>query len=210
MGLDIIGKLRDDADLRYLYQGEYQGRGRPKRYDGKVGTHDCSHFVYEGEAKAELHLFVQTLWHVSLKRLVRVVLLLDTSGKAARRVLLFSTDLELSGHEILDLYSLRFQIECLFRDAKGLTGLSDCQARDEKALSFHFNTALSAVNLAKLQLLDQHQPDKAFVFSLSSYIRAAFNQKILRIFSGNLDLDLTCPKVNAAFYNALPFGLPGP
>ena len=38
-----IGKLRHDANLRYLYQG---GRppGRPKLYDGKVDLDDLSRF----------------------------------------------------------------------------------------------------------------------------------------------------------------------
>lgn len=210
LGLDIVGKLRADADLRHLYRGVYRGQGRPKRYDGKVDVRDLSRFVYEGEVKENLHLFTQTVWHVSLKRIIRLALLLDTSDETARYVLLFSTDVELTGHDILDLYSLRFQIEFLFRDAKQLTGLCDCQARDEKALSFHFNTALSAVNLAKLQLLNEHQGDKAFVFSLSSYIQAAFNRKLLNIFLGNLDLELSCHKINAALHNALSFGLADP
>ena len=35
-GLEIVGELRTDADLRWLYTGEQSGRGRPKKYDGKV------------------------------------------------------------------------------------------------------------------------------------------------------------------------------
>ncbi len=37
LGLHQIGKLRRDANLRYLYQGPRRpGPGRPKTYDGKV------------------------------------------------------------------------------------------------------------------------------------------------------------------------------
>lgn len=35
-GLQIVGKLRTDADLKSLYNGPYSGQGRPKVYDGKV------------------------------------------------------------------------------------------------------------------------------------------------------------------------------
>jgi len=38
-GFTVISRLRDDADLQYLYTGEQkQGRGRPRKYDGKVNV----------------------------------------------------------------------------------------------------------------------------------------------------------------------------
>ena len=222
LGLEVVGKLRRDADLRYLYRGAYQGRGRPRRFDGKVSFDKLSRWVYEGEAEPDLHLFAQTLWHVSFKRIIRVALLLDTSQETSRHTLLFSTDLSLSGSEIRRLYKLRFQVEFLFRDAKGLTGLAECQARDQKALAFHFNIALSAVNLAKLHLLKHHQPHKPFVFSLNRYIQTAFNfslnryiqtafnRQLLSAFLANSALDLTCPKIKQAFHSTLSFGLAEP
>lgn len=36
LGMNVISQLRRDADPRYLYTGPYRGRGRPRRYDGKV------------------------------------------------------------------------------------------------------------------------------------------------------------------------------
>jgi len=36
--------------------------------------------------------------------------------------------------EIQEIYNSRFQIEFLFRDSKEYTGLTACQARDEKSL----------------------------------------------------------------------------
>lgn len=208
--LELVGKLRCDANLKYFYKGSYSGFGRPRRYEAKVDFGDLSHFVYEGEKDKDLHVYTQTLWHVSLKRTLRVVLLLNTRGNKTRYILLFSTDLFLSGYEILELYKLRFQIEFLFRDAKQFTGLTDCQARDEKALSFHFNTALTAVNLAKLDLLNQQQSEQTFVFSLRSYIYRSFSLRLLSRLLSNLDLDPNCSKVNAAFKHALSFGLTVP
>ena len=185
-----------------------------------------SRFVYEGEVAKDLHVYTQTLWHVSLKRSLRVVLLLNTCQAKPRYILLFSTDLTLTGVKIVDLYRLRFQIEFLFRDAKQFIGLTDCQARDEKALSFQFNTSLAAVNLAKLDLLAQRagatkpvasvatsspqDPEADFVFSLRSYIYHSFNHQLLSRLLASLDLDLSCTKVNAAFNHALAFGNAAP
>ena len=205
--LEIVGKLRCDANLKCFYQGGYAGLGRPKRYDGKVDFKDLSRFVYEGAVAKDLHVYTQTLWHVSLKRTLRVVLLLNTSKDKPRYILLFSTDLFLTGCEILELYKLRFQIEFLFRDAKQFTGLTDCQARDAKALSFHFNTSLAAVNLAKLDLLTQHDPEEEFVFSLRSYIQRSFSHRLLSRLLVSLAFDLSCTKVQNAFHHALAFGI---
>jgi len=137
------------------------------------------------------------------------VLVVNTSKKQSSYIVLFSTDLNLSGSEILALYRLRFQIEFLFRDAKQFTGLADCQARNSKALDFHFNTAFSAVNLAKLDLQIQHQQLKQtqlFVFSLASYIRRNFSHQLLKRFLSNLALDPTCSKIHIAFNQSLNFG----
>ena len=56
---------------------------------------------------------------------------------------LFSTDLELDTLKIYQYYVARFQIEFIFRDAKGFTGLEDCQSRDSRSLHYHFNASLT-------------------------------------------------------------------
>jgi len=210
LDLDFIGKLRCDANLKYLYQGKYQGRGRPKQYAGKVDFTDLSQFKNEGELEKNYYIYSQKLYHVSLRRKIQVVLLLNLTDKTKPTyILLFSTDLNLNGFQIIQLYKLRFQIEFLFRNAKQFTGLSTCQARDAKALNFHFNTAFSAVNLAKLDLqIQQHQQNQnqVFVFSLASYIRKNYSHCLLNRLLSNLDLDLTSSKVNLALNNALAFG----
>jgi len=212
--LEIVGKLRHDADLQYLYEGEQSGQGRPREYEGKVYFDDFSRFDYEGEIEKDLHLYVQTLRHKTLQRIIRVAALVDRSDPdKPRHILLFSTDLKLSAKEILELYRLRFQIEFLIRDAKQFTGLNHCQARDAEALDFHFNSSMSAVNLAKIDLQKQHQlqqyqnldtPD--FVFSLASYKRKNFCHALLNQLLSRLDLSLTSKKVSKAFYSSLEFG----
>jgi hypothetical protein len=94
-------------------------------------------------------------------------------------VLLFSTDVTQSAEEILRFYKLRFQIEFIFCDAKQFTGLSDCQARNEKALDFHFNTSLIALNLAKREARLQHTGPQSFIFSISNVKRGMLNDHLL-------------------------------
>ncbi|MDR2126625.1 MAG: transposase [Prevotellaceae bacterium] len=75
----------------------------------------------------------------------------NKEGKETARKLYFSTDLKMNGMEIVAFYRSRFQIEFLYRDAKQHAGLNDCQARSKNKLDFHFNAALTTVNLAKIQ-----------------------------------------------------------
>jgi DDE superfamily endonuclease len=177
LGLEQIGKLRIDANLRYLYQGPKRpGPGRPKTYDGKVNWDDLSRFENVETEDDDIVLYHQVLNHVQFQWNLRVVLVVDT--KHNRRAVLFSTDVDLDALILYRYYKARFQIEFLFRDAKQFTGLTDSQARSQVKLHFHFNASLSAVTLAKLEAR-QHTGDAASVFSMASLKRRAFNQHLI-------------------------------
>jgi hypothetical protein len=67
--------------------------------------------------------------------------------------LYFSTDLEMKAEKTVSYYRSRFQIGFLYWDAKQYCGLTNCQARSENKPGFHFNAALTAVNIAKIEWL---------------------------------------------------------
>ena len=42
-GFTIISRLRDDADLKYIFEGEQKkGRGRPRKQEGKIDFKDLN------------------------------------------------------------------------------------------------------------------------------------------------------------------------
>ena len=177
LGLHPIGKLRADANMRYLYQGPKRpGPGRPKTYDGKVDWSDLSRFERLDTEDEDIVLYHQVLNHMQLKRNLQVVVVVHTQRK--RYAVLFSTDVDLDALKLYRYYKARFQIEFLFRDAKQFTGLSDCQARSKGKLDFHFNASLSAVTFAKLEAR-QASGDGDASFSMASLKRRAFNQHLL-------------------------------
>jgi hypothetical protein len=177
LGLEQIGKLRLDANLRYLYQGPQRpGPGRPKTYDGKVDWDNLSRFAKVETDDEDVVLYHQVLNHVQFQCHLGVVLVVDTTRN--RKAVLFSTDLHLDALTIYRYYKARFQIEFLFRDAKQFAGLTDCQARSQAKLNFHFNASLSAVTLAKLEARQQNG-DAASGFSMASLKRRAFNQHLI-------------------------------
>jgi DDE superfamily endonuclease len=125
LDLHVIGKLRRDAHLRYLYSGPRgDGPGRPKTYDGKVDVRDLARFEPVEVAEADIALYSHVVNHPQLKRNLRLVVV--RHRPTGRYALLFSTDIALSAKTIYRYYKARFQIEFLFRDAKQFTGLSDC------------------------------------------------------------------------------------
>ena len=184
LGLEHIGKLRLDANLRYLYAGPQRpGPGRPKTYDGKVHWANLTQWEKVATDDDDIVLYYQVLNHIQFQRNLRVVLVVDTKNK--RKAVLFSTDLNLDALPIYRYYKARFQIEFLFRDAKQFTGLTDCQARSQAKLHLHFNASLSAVTLAKLDVRQQHG-DTTAAFSMASLKRRAFNQHLIERISQHL------------------------
>jgi hypothetical protein len=191
--LHPITKLRCDADCRFLFTGPHPTRrGAHRKYDGKVHWQDLSRFEALGTlAEAEhVHLYTAVVWHVTLKRKLRVVVLINRKDPdKPRYIVLASTDLALDGHKLLELYGARFQIEFLFRDSKQFTGLTDCQARAEAALSFHFNASLATLNLVRAEELNAQSGEEPRAFSMASWKQCKFNEHLLDLFIEKLALD---------------------
>lgn len=204
--LEAVGKLRRDANLRYLYQDEYSGRGRPRKYAGKVDLTDYSNLELVSQISESLSLYTAVVWSISLKRPIRICYLLNNSGSGCSYAVLFCTDLKLNPYSIYLYYKARFQIEFIFRDSKQFTGLADCQARDLTKLDFHFNSSLTALNLAKWDAIQQHNSDANFVFSMTSYKRRALNYHLLERFIDKLDLEPTLIKSHPNYSNLCDYG----
>jgi hypothetical protein len=189
-GFHLITKLRVDANLRFLYTGPQRaGRGRRRAFAGKVSFSDLSHLDLVTEVEPGIRLYTQVVNSVALQRNLRIVLVLDQrKPQKPRYVVLGSTDCELAAEVIFSHYAARFQIEFLFRDAKQFTGLSECQSRDQQAIDFHLNAALAAVNIARIEQLEQAETAIRPVFSLASYKQRAFNEHLLELFICKLAL----------------------
>lgn len=187
--IEVISRLRDDADLLYPYVGVHpKRRGRKQKYQGKFDARnlDESYFTcclkqQDEEKKENYLLYEATLYSKALKRLIRVVVQhkLDKDGAIKNHKIFFSTDTTLSGIDIFLFYKTRFQIEFLYRDAKQYTGLEHCQSRSETKLHFHFNTALTTISLAKVAYHLSIPLEKRGAFSMADIKTEFANQKIL-------------------------------
>jgi len=210
LDLHAITKLRSDADCVFLYTGPHpKRRGARRKYDGKVNFQDLSRFEDLGtrEDEPHLHLYTAVVWHKTLKRRLRLVVLLNRKDPAKPRfIVLGSTDPALNGHKLIDLYAARFQIEFLFRDSKQFTGLLDCQARAAAALDFHFNASLATLNVVRAEALRVQQDQEPHVFSMASWKQCQFNERLLDVFMEKLALDPTWVKNHPCYDELRTYG----
>ena len=158
------------------------------------------------EDEPHLHLYTLVVWHKTLQRRLRLVVLLDEKMTKPRFIVLGSTDPELNGHKLVELYAARFQIEFLFRDSKQFTGLLDCQARAASALDFHFNASLATLNLVRAEDVSMQQSQEPHVFSMASWKQCQFNERLLDVFMKKLALDPTWVKNHACYDELRTYG----
>ena len=210
LDLHAITKLRSDAACLFLYTGPHPKRkGARRKYDGKVNWQDLRRFDSLGTLAEAAHVQVYTalVWHVTLKRRLRVVVLVNRKDPAKPRdILLASTDLALDGHKLVELYGARFQIEFLFRDSKQFTGLTDCQARDAAALDFHYNAALATLNLVRAEELLGSTDQAPQVFSMASWKQRQFNERLLDVFIEKLALEPSWVKNHPCYDDLRAYG----
>jgi hypothetical protein len=187
LGFHFISKLRTDANVKYLYQGEHKKqKGAKKKYAGKVIWKDAfDKFTFVASLEKGINLYSRDVYSVCLKRQMRVVLL-ETYNRKGKMgyALLFSTNTHQEPKEIYHYYSLRFAIEFLFRDAKSHLGLQHCQAREEDKFCFHFNFVFVVLNLAKWEIQQSGKSSISIADLKSEY----FNRNYLETIFTKLDL----------------------
>jgi len=177
--LQLISKLRYDAALSFVYDGEQKRTGPRKKYGQKINYRNIpnQYLVKKSITDGiETRIYQAQMLHHEFAQILNVVIITKTNLKtgAFANVNLFSSDLVLSYEKIIDFYSLRFQIEFNFRDAKQYWGLEDFMNVNEVPLTNAINLSLFMVNLSQVLLRQfrQTHPDGS-ILDLMAYFRAA-------------------------------------
>jgi len=177
--LHLISKLRCDSALHFRYDGPQKKKGPRKKYGQKVdyGNLPDKHLVEKStDGDIETHIYQAEMLHREFAQRLNVVIITKINLKtgAFAHVNLFSSDLDLSWEKIIDYYSLRFQIEFNFRDAKQYWGLEDFMNTKEIPLTNALNLSLFMVNVSQVLLREfrQTNPDSG-ILDLKTYFRAA-------------------------------------
>jgi putative transposase len=176
-GLHFVSKLRWDAALHEPFSGKYRGRGPHPKYGDKVNVRQMRKKYLKSDKKGNgirTQIYQATLLNKEFAFPINVVIILKThlSTKTQAHVILFSTDLKLSYEKIMDFYTLRFQIEFNFRDAKQYWGLDDFMNIKEMAVTNAANLSFFMVNFSSILLrrFRQHNPEFG-ILDLKSHYR---------------------------------------
>ncbi len=176
-GLHFVSKLRWDAALHEPFSGKYRGRGPHPKYGDKVNVRQMKQKYLKSDKKEigiRTQIYQATLLNKEFAFPINVVIVLKThlSTKTQAHVILFSTDLKLSYEKIMDFYTLRFQIEFNFRDAKQYWGLDDFMNIKQMAVTNAANLSFFMVNFSSILLrrFRQHNPEFS-ILDLKSHYR---------------------------------------
>lgn len=209
LGLHVISKLRKDARLCRLYTGPQKARGRKKKFDkGSVNAEDFKDSLVTKIANENIELKSCIAHSVSLNCSIKVVWARKhITTTRYGEVFLFSTDLALDVLHIYEFYVSRFHIEFIFRDAKGFTGLDDCQSRDQRRMHYHFNASLTALNVAKIQDAElQKKHVTHHPFSMTNWTRKYHVEIVINRFISMFGFDQTFIKSHPNYSRLLSLG----
>ncbi len=176
-GLHFISKLRWDAALYEPFSGTYRGRGPHPKYGDKVNVRKMKKEYLKSDTVEDglrTQIYQATLLNKEFAFSINVVIVLKTnlSTKAQAHVILFSTNLELSYEKMIDYYTLRFQIEFNFRDAKQYWGLDDFMNVKEVAVTNAANLSFFMLNFSSLLLHRFRETNPDFsILDLKSHYR---------------------------------------
>jgi len=193
-GLDLISKLNRNTALYLPYQGEYGGKGRPRKYGDKLDYQNLPEdYLVESEEEDGIRTLVYQIkgvWTRQMPQLINVVIIikLDLATQKSGRVILFSTDLELAAEQLIKFYSFRFQIEFNFRDAKQYFGLADFKNIKERQVQNAVGLAFFMDNLSAVlieQAKEQWQEQNLSIQDLKAWFRA---EKYLKTILNTLEI----------------------
>lgn len=184
---EFISRLRDDANLRYIYYGKQrEGKGRPKQYAGKIDVKNIDKRRMKLIQKDDnIVIYSAIVNSVGLKRNIKLCYVIFTlsNGKKVTK-LFYSTNLDRCAKKILAYYQARYQMEFIFRDAKQYAGLEQGQGRSKNKIDFHCNASLTSISIGKGIVRDGIEKGKPIPLSIQDVKTELQNRNMLfRIFS---------------------------
>ena len=176
-GLELISKLRVNTALYLPPTEPYTGPGRPRLYGQRFNPQqiDAKYRVStQTHENITTQVYQAQLRHKTFPDPLNVVCILKTHLRTQRNshVLLLSSDLTLDAETLIEYYSLRFQIEFNFREAKQFFGLEDFMNVNKTPVNNAANLSMFMVNVsAKLLEPARVELPEASVLDLKAHYR---------------------------------------
>jgi putative transposase len=187
-GLQFVSKLRSEAALDEPFTGKYGGRGARPKYGDKVDVRKLKKKYLKSDKREDdirTQIYQAILLNKGFTFSINGVVILKTNLSTHKQahIILFSTDLNLSHEKLFDYYTLRFQIEFNFRDAKQYWGLDDFMNVKETAVTNAANLSCFMVNFSSvlLQRYREYNPEFSVLDLKSHYRGCRYASKTIKL-----------------------------
>jgi len=200
--LHLISKLRKNATLYFRFTGEQKGRGRKRMYGELIEYENIDKKYLKkttiNDKDIETKIYQFEALHKKINGAINIVLIFSTNLKTKKttHTILFSTDLDQHYEKIIDYYSLRFQIEFNFRDAKQFFGLEDFMNIKKRRLHNFANLSLFMNNLSYLLYKDSHLSRYSINDIKSLFMAERYTKEALKFYGQKVDDILISKAIN--------------
>jgi putative transposase len=191
-GLHLISKLKKNSNLYFKFKGKQKKRGRKRIYGGLIDYENIDE-IYLKETKVEddieVKIYQFKALHKKITGAVNIVLIFSTNLKNNKttHTILFSTDLKQEYQKIIDYYSLRFQIEFNFRDAKQFFGLEDFMNIKKRRIHNFANLSMFMNNLSFLIHKETGFSNYSINDLKSFFMAEKYTREILKLYGKKVD-----------------------
>ncbi len=153
--LYLISKLKKNSNLYFKFNGEQKKRGRKRIYGALIDYENINDTYLKestiaGDIETKIYQFEAL--HKKIYGALNIIIIFSKNIKTNKttHTILFSTDLKQTFQKIIDYYSLRFQIEFNFRDAKQFFGLEDFMNIKKRRIHNFANLSMFMNNISYL------------------------------------------------------------
>jgi len=185
-GLELISKLQKNSALYYPFKGEQKTKGAPKIYGDKIDYHNIDD-QYLKDIKTEenitTRIYQMKMIHKKFADKLNIVIIQKTNTKTNHigHIVLFSSDLDLEYLKIIDYYSLRFQIEFVFRDAKQHCGMEDFMNVKKTAVHNGINLSTFMVNISHILRKDFNNEETSVLDIKAHYHGLKYADEVFKL-----------------------------
>ena len=190
--LDLISKLKKNSNLYFRFNGEQKKRGRRRIY-GTLIDYENIDERYLKDTKTdediETRIYQFEALHKKIYGALNIVIVFSKNIKTDKttHTILFSTDLTQEYKKIIDYYSLRFQIEFNFRDAKQFFGLEDFMNIKKRRIHNFANLSMFMNNLSYLVHTESGFSSYSVNDMKSLFMAEKYTREILKYYGKKVD-----------------------
>jgi len=192
VNLHLISKLKRNSNLFFKFTGEQKERGRPRIYGELIDYENidekyCKKTTIDGDIETKIYKLEALSKKISGTLNTIVIVSKNSKMNKVSHTILFSTDLNQEYQNIIDYYSLRFQIEFNFRDAKQYFGLEDFMNIKKKRVDNFANLSMFMNNVSYLVHKESGVSDYSVNDMKSLFMAEKYAHEVLKYYDKKVD-----------------------